>query len=1014
MLKTSFILLCLLSVFSAVSTAEPKLIRVDPSSVYGCAGPRTFTLTGSGFKSDMRVEVTYTNSSKILDTKQVEFIDSSKIEFTIITSLDVDNWNVKVLDGDDQFYGPVGFAVTQRPQPLPGEYGSIIGEYLGIKALSNGKCAGSESLACMKSWQCDARYQCVDFVKRFYEEHHPSVFKADVNTKWGSAKTFWKDDDKHTKLTKTTYQDTGVKKDKLPLPGDMIFFDVLKDGLPNKIGHVAIVTDVKSEGLKIIQQNMSPNEADDIVKLTRDSDVVQIHPLRNKYAVLGWLSPEPTPSTSTSPSPTPIPASGLLLHIDTVDEEMYFAGANNGERARFYLNNSAIWATNTWQTIKAWQSKPSPNRLQLPTIDGADLSFFISSKTSYSISSAVERENTLPVNLTANTKPFNYAADGLWQNAMNQHGLEISDLQGKTLKIFVGSGFKPIKIIVDAPDVQAILEDPVKVYCSELPSSCTKTLLSTVSDWFDNMLLEAIDNMETHHRISILLPHYYMVKNEKDRLQYFRNNFYKNKFTDSLVKKLENEFLLKSNIGLPEITADTLSYIATDIANSFITDLAIEAIASDLELSGEGDKANWVRTVAKPRVEILELAKGLAPGAVISGAPIVDGIHWAPDLMSYLLLGARLQNDDAAENSLKVLNQQNISSIESLRTGLTRGILYRGIKPYRLRNKDLNELAGLLRSNGERQTNLLEQQVTAANLDWVEKSASAFPGAKEMNGTDIISYYEAINGTRLGIDIEAPTKPKTVSSAPENAYSVIKFDTPSLLSQKKLDVKKSSLLLSLVDVLSDELHIVERTRRDMCYYGALSTAEYMAKTEFIAQSLKEFSADIISQALGGVSTGSVAGDILLKLTAKAAGSYLKGDNLQEELLISLAKQTLGYITPAIALSHNIGPIGGYAVEELSVEAVKKAMKKGKVVSSIEYKGTNITTSYHKSQGAPLTQVKMNVLYSPVTNYTTTFLNADCGEFGKGLYIFRYQLDKAPGGFGRAVVEDTIKIIKEPN
>ncbi len=121
--------------------------------------------------------------------------------------------------------------------------------------------------------------QCVDFVKRYYKQ----VFGIEIGTVEKAQKIF--------SLAPQFNLVAHTNGSRIyPQPGDILVFSH-----SNKIGHVAIITDVRKEGVKIIEQNWIKNA------ITTNGN--QLLPAfyhegkyileeRNGYKVLGWLGRE--------------------------------------------------------------------------------------------------------------------------------------------------------------------------------------------------------------------------------------------------------------------------------------------------------------------------------------------------------------------------------------------------------------------------------------------------------------------------------------------------------------------------------------------------------------------------------------------------------------------------------------------------------------------------------------------------------------------------------------------------
>ncbi|HQG77789.1 MAG TPA: CHAP domain-containing protein [Bacteroidales bacterium] len=127
------------------------------------------------------------------------------------------------------------------------------------------------------------KYQCVEFVKRYYYEY----LDHKMPDSYGHAKDFYDktlgDGQKNKRRNLIQYSNPGRTK---PAVGDLVVFDGTAF---NKYGHVAIVSNVTKRKVEIIQQNPGSNGN------SRES-----FPLREKGGkweigdklILGWLRKE--------------------------------------------------------------------------------------------------------------------------------------------------------------------------------------------------------------------------------------------------------------------------------------------------------------------------------------------------------------------------------------------------------------------------------------------------------------------------------------------------------------------------------------------------------------------------------------------------------------------------------------------------------------------------------------------------------------------------------------------------
>jgi len=127
------------------------------------------------------------------------------------------------------------------------------------------------------------KYQCVEFVKRYYYEH----LKHKMPNSYGHAKDFFdktlKDGQKSKKRGLTQYTNPGKRKPKV---NDLLIFGGTTF---NKYGHVAIVSKVAENEIEIIQQNPG--------QYGKSRNTFQLENKDGKWKILngrilGWLRKE--------------------------------------------------------------------------------------------------------------------------------------------------------------------------------------------------------------------------------------------------------------------------------------------------------------------------------------------------------------------------------------------------------------------------------------------------------------------------------------------------------------------------------------------------------------------------------------------------------------------------------------------------------------------------------------------------------------------------------------------------
>lgn len=127
------------------------------------------------------------------------------------------------------------------------------------------------------------KYQCVEFVKRFYYEH----LNHKMPNSYGHAKDFFnhqlKDGTRNRDRNLMQYSNRSKTK---PQVNDLLIFDKTSF---NKFGHVAIVSKVSDNKIEIIQQNPGPFASSrETFKLSKKDGKWEIH----HGKILGWLRKE--------------------------------------------------------------------------------------------------------------------------------------------------------------------------------------------------------------------------------------------------------------------------------------------------------------------------------------------------------------------------------------------------------------------------------------------------------------------------------------------------------------------------------------------------------------------------------------------------------------------------------------------------------------------------------------------------------------------------------------------------
>lgn len=159
--------------------------------------------------------------------------------------------------------------------------GQEIDSLNGVKVYYNGEIGHVDGRNLSKDgYNLGLKYQCVEFVKRYYYEH----YKHKMPDSYGNAKDFFnaslKDGALNPQRNLKQYLNPSASR---PQVGDLLIFDGHSG---NKYGHVAIVSEVREDEVQIIQQNPGPGARSRIwIDLVTEEGKYKIDYAR----IMGWL-----------------------------------------------------------------------------------------------------------------------------------------------------------------------------------------------------------------------------------------------------------------------------------------------------------------------------------------------------------------------------------------------------------------------------------------------------------------------------------------------------------------------------------------------------------------------------------------------------------------------------------------------------------------------------------------------------------------------------------------------------
>ncbi|MDR6969539.1 surface antigen [Flavobacterium arsenatis] len=164
------------------------------------------------------------------------------------------------------------------------EVGQKIDSLNGVVVYYNGGVSNvAERNTTADGYNLGLKYQCVEFVKRYYFEH----YNHKMPDSYGNAKDFFDstlaDGQKNEKRNLTQYTNPSQTQPKI---GDLLIFD----GTPfNRYGHVAIISNVAEIKIEVIQQNPGP--------FGKSRESFSVEKIDGKWKIeneriLGWLRKE--------------------------------------------------------------------------------------------------------------------------------------------------------------------------------------------------------------------------------------------------------------------------------------------------------------------------------------------------------------------------------------------------------------------------------------------------------------------------------------------------------------------------------------------------------------------------------------------------------------------------------------------------------------------------------------------------------------------------------------------------
>ena len=159
--------------------------------------------------------------------------------------------------------------------------GQVVDSLNGVAVYYNGSVGHTAGRNTAKDgYNLGLKYQCVEFVKRYYYEH----LNHKMPDSYGHAKSFFDrslgDGTVNNARNLIQYRNSSKTK---PCPDDLVIFDATAF---NPYGHVAIVSAVSSDEVEIIQQNPGPSAKSQVKFALRQKNGKWVI---GSERLLGWL-----------------------------------------------------------------------------------------------------------------------------------------------------------------------------------------------------------------------------------------------------------------------------------------------------------------------------------------------------------------------------------------------------------------------------------------------------------------------------------------------------------------------------------------------------------------------------------------------------------------------------------------------------------------------------------------------------------------------------------------------------
>ncbi len=318
--------------------------------------------------------------------------------------------------------------------------------------------------------------------------------------------------------------------------------------------------------------------------------------------------------------------------------------------------------TANW-TIRAVQFPANTQDL----IDPSDVLFVVISKSEYCgsrgcVVAYVLRDNTQLVALASG-----YNLDGITAVDIPPSGTR-KELPHFARAIPVSSNLPVASSGVEDQEVAKVVAERI---CDTIGGSCREKIADVAFSWLAKLGAVVVsDEKDSSYRFALLFSNPGAIAEDTVRLRLFEEALSNEDFVRDL-----KEIVLEKRIDT--VIDGAARTLAGGIIMSIMTGLVTEQLARHQERQGRLEAANITRTWFKP------LAKSsliVVNASTVTSGIASAGIIWARNIVSFALLGARLNADEIAgrdfNNQLRDLAARNASITETLIRGQLWGVMF--------------------------------------------------------------------------------------------------------------------------------------------------------------------------------------------------------------------------------------------------------------------------------------------------------------------------------------------------